>query len=179
MRPNLLIGSIAAIALLAGVLAQRWAGGADDGSAAEPVVQQPALRDLEGRPHAISEWRGKVLVVNFWASWCEPCREEMPEFDRLQAELGGRGLQFVGVAIDESEAVQDFLKESPVNYPILIGDDGAASWAESLGNKAGVLPFSVVFDREGKPAGTHLGSFRREQVMKAIEPLLGGTVAQP
>lgn len=160
---------VAALALAAGIAAQRWMG-------AEPVVPVPAtepvLRDLDGRIRTLAEWRGRVVVLNFWASWCTPCLEEMPEFVRLQKELGGRGLQFVGVAIDEAEAVRDFLQETPVNYPILIADERGPEWAESLGDRIGALPFSVVFDRTGKPTHTRAGIFPRREVLEAVSPLL-------
>jgi thiol-disulfide isomerase/thioredoxin len=169
MRAKLWYGLIAVLALAAGVAAQRWA-------TMEPPapVPEPALRDLDGRTRTLAEWRGKVVILNFWATWCPPCREEMPEFVRLQEELGGQGVQFVGVAIDEPEAVRDFLKEMPVNYPILIGDEEAPAWADSLGNRLSALPFSVVFDRGGRNAYAQTGIFRREQVLEAVKPLLGG-----
>ena len=176
MPSNLLIGLTAAIALVAGLLVHGWMNGGSSAAPQTAMATLPApaaLRDLDGKPHDLAEWRGKVLVVNFWASWCGPCREEMPEFVRLQNELGGKGLQFVGIALDETEAVMDFLKESPVNYPILIGGEGVDAWAESLGNRYGVLPFSAVFDREGKLAGSHAGSFSKEELLKLVEPLLG------
>jgi thiol-disulfide isomerase/thioredoxin len=176
VRAPWLYGLIALIALAAGVAVQRW-------MAAEPATQsvapisEPVLRDLDGRTHTLAEWRGKVLVLNFWATWCPPCREEMPEFVRLQNELGGQGLQFVGVAIDEPDEVRAFLKDNPVNYPILIGDEQAPDWADSLGNRLSALPFSVVFDRGGKVAHTQTGVFRREQVLETVRPLLDGQSA--
>ncbi|BBA34392.1 redoxin domain protein [Methylocaldum marinum] len=167
---KLLYGLLALAALLLGILAERWMSG---GSSVPPRIAEPAsLRDLDGNPREIAEWKGKVLVLNFWASWCAPCREEMPEFVRMQTELGDQGLQFVGVAIDESEAVQEFLKETPVNYPILLGGGGAVSWAQSLGNRFNVLPFSAVFDRDGQPVDVHAGPLSRERLMKVVGPLL-------
>lgn len=157
----------AAVSLVAGVLAQRWVAGPTGMPAGNP--QFP---DLEGHPHAVSEWRGKVVVVNFWATWCPPCREEIPEFVRMQTEFGAAGLQFIGIALDEPAAVQGFLREVPLNYPVLIGDDRAARWAERLGNRWGALPFSVVFDRHGTPVRIKAGIFRREPLLDVVEPLL-------
>jgi thiol-disulfide isomerase/thioredoxin len=172
MRTNLLIGLTAILAMLTGATTHYWMGSNSNVTPNDPPAMQAPLRDLNGLSRNISEWRGKVLVVNFWASWCAPCREEMPEFIRLQKEFGGRGLQFIGIAIDESEAVQDFLREFPVNYPILLGDEETIAWGGRLGNHAGVLPFSAVFDREGKLISSHLGVFRREQILEMIERLL-------
>lgn len=167
MRTTLWVGIVAAIALASGVAVRYWLAGEPD-----PLLAEPTLRDLDGRSHRLADWRGKVVVLNFWASWCTPCREEIPEFVRLQRELGGKGLQFVGVAIDEAEAVRDFLSETPVNYPILIADEQGPAWAERLGNRLAVLPFSVVFDRSGKPVHTRSGTFSPDAVRAAVEPLL-------
>ena len=80
-----------------------------------------ALPDAKGREQSIGQWKGKVLVVNFWATWCVPCREEMPEFVKAQQEFGPRGLQFVGIAIDDVPKVEAFAAELGLNYPVLIG----------------------------------------------------------
>ena len=168
MRAQLTYALIALLSLFAGVAAQHWL----TRDTPPAIVAEPPLHDLQGQPHTLAEWRGKVVVLNFWASWCPPCREEMPEFVRLQRELGGRGLQFVGVAIDDPEAVREFLEEHPVNYPILFGDERAPEWADQLGNRLAALPFSVVFDREGRPVKAHTGAFEREEILKIVQPLL-------
>jgi thiol-disulfide isomerase/thioredoxin len=179
MRAKWLYGLIALIALAAGVAVQRWMAAEPTAPLSEPAapMAEPVLRDLDGKTHTLAEWRGKLLVLNFWATWCPPCREEMPEFVRLQNELGGQGLQFVGVAIDEPDEVRAFLKDNPVNYPILIGDERAPDWADSLGNRLSALPFSVVFDRGGKIIHTQTGVFRREQVLDAVRTHLNGQSA--
>lgn len=117
--------------------------------------------DLEGRPQALSRWRGQVLVLNFWASWCVPCREEMPDFASLRTQYRPRGVEFVGLAIDNATSVSQFLQRHPVNYPILVGEGAAHSLARLLGNPSGALPYTVVFDREGKIVLTHLGRLPR------------------
>lgn len=162
-------GLIGLLALLAGVMVQRWVS-----VSAPPavVLPEPTLVNLNGEAHRLVEWRGKVLVLNFWATWCPPCREEMPEFDALQKELGDKGLQFVGVAIDDAEVVRGYLARHPVSYPILVGDAGVPEWADSLGNDLAALPFSVVFDREGRIHYAHTGVFRRQELLDKVSPLL-------
>lgn len=159
---------MAVAALAAGMATRYWLAGAE----IRPARREPTLVDLEGHAHRLSEWRGKVVVLNFWATWCPPCREEMPAFAALQEELAGRGLQFVGVAIDEPEEVQAFLQARPVNYPILIGGADVPGWADSLGNEFAALPFSVVLDRDGRQILAKTGLFRREQILEAVLPLL-------
>lgn len=175
IRAKLLYASVAVVALAAGIAVERWMN-ADD--LPREAIVEPPLRDLDGNLHRLAEWRGQVVVLNFWATWCPPCREEMPAFVRIQKEMEHRGLRFVGVAIDDPKEVRAFLKENPVNYSILIGDEKAPDWADQLGNKLSALPFSVVLDREGHIAYVHTGLFKREQVLKAVQPLLGRSSAK-
>ena len=130
------------------------------------------LPDIEGREQALGQWRGKVVVVNFWATWCAPCREEMPEFVRAQTELGGKGLQFVGIAVDQADKVQQFAKEIGLNYPTLIGGYGAMELSKTLGNRLMALPFTVVVDRQGAVAHTQLGPLKRGQLRAIVGQLL-------
>ena len=162
---------LALAALIGGVLTQRWL--MTQSLPESAALSETAFPDLDGKPHLLSEWKAKVLIVNFWASWCPPCVEEMPEFSRLQAELGDKGVQFVGILVDdEADAARDFLKVRPMAYPILNGAIGGSQWALSLGNKAEVLPFSVVFDKGGKPVHVQMGKFGREEVLRQVLPLL-------
>jgi thiol-disulfide isomerase/thioredoxin len=140
----------------------------------EPLRQLPlfSLLDLEGRTRFSNEWLGKVLVINFWATWCPPCRSEMPEFIELQNVEGSSGLQFVGIAIDSPDPVKEFAKSIGVNYPILIGDTDAISLSESLGNRFSSLPFTVVFDRTGKLVYRKAGEIDRRTLEELVTPLL-------
>ena len=131
-----------------------------------------ALPDTAGREQSVGQWRGKVLVVNFWATWCVPCREEMPEFVKAQREFGGRGLQFVGIAVDDVEKVKDFAAELGLNYPALIGGYGAIELSKSLGNRLGALPFTIVVDRSGRISHTQLGPMKESSLTAIISQLL-------
>lgn len=99
-----------------------------------------ALPDLEGHLRKASEWDGKVTIVNFWATWCPPCRKEMPDFVELQELYGSQGVQFIGIAIDNKEKVQDFIDTIGVNYPTLVGDNEAIEVAKQYGDRFGALP---------------------------------------
>jgi thiol-disulfide isomerase/thioredoxin len=131
-----------------------------------------SLPDTQGREQALAQWRGKVIVVNFWATWCEPCREEMPEFVQAQRELGGKGVQFVGIAIDELDKVSRFEKTLDLNYPVVIGGYGAIELSKTLGNRLAALPFTVIVDRHGNVAHTQLGRLKPPQLRSILAQLL-------
>lgn len=131
-----------------------------------------ALPDTAGVEHQVNEWDGRVLVLNFWATWCPPCRTEIPEFVALQDRLGSRGLQFVGVALQRPEEVGDFMREHGMNYPVLAGEMNVVRVAESYGNAVGALPYTVIVDRSGHIAFVRAGPLPGEQAEKVILPLL-------
>ncbi len=169
---RLLIGLAAAAALAGGLListrlhepdAQAGAGG--------DKLLAAAFYDLNGQRQSLSQWRGKVLVVNFWATWCSPCRAEIPGFIELHRELADRGVQFVGIAIDQGVKVKDFARELGVNYPLLIGEDGALELQRQLGDQAGVLPFTVVLDSSGRLVTRHQGGMSAKQLRSILLPL--------
>lgn len=131
-----------------------------------------SLPDLQGKIHANSEWDGKIVVVNFWATWCPPCIREIPMFIEMQEKYADRGLQFVGVAVDTSHAVQTFVERERVNYPILLGDQEAISIAISFGDHVGGLPFTAIVDRQGYIVLREIGEMRQRQFEQVILPLL-------
>ena len=128
-----------------------------------------SLPDTKGHEQPLAQWKGKVLVVNFWATWCVPCREEMPEFVKAQQELGSRGVQFVGIAIDQPEKIDAFAAELQLNYPALVGGYGAIELSKVMGNRLGALPFTVIVNRAGTVAHTQLGPLKEAQ----LRPILG------
>ncbi|MGR9100221.1 MAG: TlpA family protein disulfide reductase [Gammaproteobacteria bacterium] len=169
MKTKLLIAVIAAVAMSGGIFAQRLAMDTQDEPAAIPQLSLP---DLSGNQRNLDEWRGKVLVVNFWATWCPPCRKEIPEFISLQQELGNKGLQFVGIAIEEKEPVEEYLTFIDINYPILIGGDAGAALSSQFGNRIGAVPFTLIADRQGNIVHRHPGEMSRSQLEKIVAPLL-------
>jgi peroxiredoxin len=131
-----------------------------------------SLPDTTGKEQPVEQWRGKVLVVNFWATWCEPCRDEMPRFMTLQDQYGGKGLQFVGIAVDQADKVKQFASDIHLNYPALIGGYGAIQLSKTFGNSLGALPFTVVVDREGRVVHAHLGTVDDAQLRSMLGQLL-------
>ena len=136
---------------------------------APPPAQAPAaetkpapgfeLKDLSGKTVKLSDSDGTVRLVDFWATWCAPCREEMPAFTQLQRRWGARGVQFVGVSSEDAAKVARFGRELAINYPLWVGE-AAAELSRRLGNSAGVLPYSVVLDGSGKVLEQKVGPYR-------------------
>lgn len=157
--------------------AQRFA------SPPEPLVEAPSevrqavvwdsrLPDLAGRIQSLNQWQGKVLVLNFWAPWCPPCRKEIPDFVRLQERHGKAGLQFVGVALDDPDNVAAFADKTGINYPILLGGEDGTTLSMAAGNRLGGLPYTVVFDRRGKAVATLTGGVTEARLEALVKPLL-------
>jgi thiol-disulfide isomerase/thioredoxin len=172
---------VAFIAAAGGYAVRLWSGSGDGGAArslevdsraAAEVVFAARLSDLNGGNQTLEQWRGRVLVVNFWATWCAPCREEIPEFVRMQERYRDQGLQFVGIAIDQRENVAAFAREFSINYPLLLGGVDAMELARQAGNRGGVLPFTLIIDRAGSIAGREPGGLKEARLESLIRPLI-------
>ena len=127
------------------------------------------LPDLDGRPHRPDEWDGKVLVVNFWATWCAPCREEIPLL--IDLERRRPGVRVIGIAVDRADAVRAFAEELGIEYPILL-DDLQGSTMRRYGNRFGALPFTVITGRDGMVAYVRLGELEAGELDWVTETLL-------
>ena len=121
------------------------------------AIYAARFADLNGKEQMLGQWQSKLLVINFWATWCGPCREEMPLLAKLQNEYSSRGLQIVGIAVDSRENVANFVKESPVSYPLLPDEARAMEFAKRLGNRLGLLPFTLVLRPPGDVIFSRLG----------------------
>jgi thiol-disulfide isomerase/thioredoxin len=130
------------------------------------------LPDLSQNMRELSEWEGQLLVLNFWATWCPPCIKEIPAFVEWQAQYGERGLQFVGIAIDQEENVLDFVERLGINYPILMAGETGLSLAQDYGNRLKVLPFTVVISQQGNILLHHPGEFTAQDFNHYLLPLL-------
>jgi len=167
---GLILIAVAVLALGGGIIARGLLSSTDQVSTTS--LPDFTLPDVSGQPHAISEWQGKLRVINFWATWCGPCRKEIPEFIALQEQYADKGLQFIGIAIDNTEAVATYLSSININYPQLVGDMPAISIAHQLGNHMDAVPFTVIVNQQGHIIHQHAGEFSKEQVLEVIKPLL-------
>ncbi|MGA8051567.1 MAG: TlpA disulfide reductase family protein [Burkholderiales bacterium] len=170
-RDALILGGIGLGAAAAGIMVAplllRSGAGAEALAAAR-------FSDLQGKSHAIAEWQGKVLVCNFWATWCPPCREEIPLLSSERTRLSAKGVEVVGIAVDSAANVAEFAKNSSVSYPILIGDASVIDLMRKLGNESGALPYTVFLDRTGAIAARKLGALQRAELEKLLASLLNG-----
>jgi thiol-disulfide isomerase/thioredoxin len=135
---------------------------------AKPAVAQirPDLefRDLKGQAHKLSEWNGKLVLLNFWATWCGPCLHEMPMLVEAQQQYGARGLQVLGVAMDETEPVSQMSARLQLNYPVMAGGAEIGDAMDRLGNDLGALPFSVLIAADGRILDTRAGALSAEEL---------------
>ncbi|HEX5055118.1 MAG TPA: TlpA disulfide reductase family protein [Gammaproteobacteria bacterium] len=137
--------------------------------------QRPAftLPDLAGTAHSVSEWDGHALLINFWATWCTPCREEIPAFIEIRRRYEKRGFEIVGIAVDSPEFVTEYARDLGIPYPLLYGSDDAVEVSRLYGNQQGTLPFTVFVDAKGRIAHIHnSGVLTESELTPIVEDLL-------
>lgn len=189
-RQGIILLAVAVAAAGAGYFLARsvgpGSGAGPESLPAQPTTAQPApqadqvlgrprpdftLRDASGTAVSAGDFDGKVLLLNFWASWCAPCVEEMPLLADLQREFAGRGLQVVGIAVDDPQRAQAFAEHLALGYPLLFGMADAMGAGRRYGNRSGMLPYSVLVDDRGIVRWTHLGALSREDLETRLAEL--------
>jgi peroxiredoxin len=179
---RLIFSAVAITSLMAGILTAQWLEQRDRKPPTTTVAQVPidvpdqrvdfTLPDLAGKDRSLSEWDGKVILLNFWATWCPPCRKEMPDFVELREELAGREFEIIGVALDTKDLVQAFVDGIGVEYPVLLAELEGMQIMKSYGNQLLTLPYTVLIDRQGKVVKAFRTEVNREMLKPLIEPLL-------
>ncbi len=163
-------------------------GGQPAGSAAEEIEPAPAtliagapvpgnlpdfsLPDLNGKVHSIRQWAGQPLIINFWATWCAPCREEIPLLQKLRREKVANRLEIVGIAVDFAADVRKYIAQTSIEYPILIGEDDGPEVASAFGVHELMLPFSVFVDGRGRILALRMGQLHEDQAAVIVSALL-------
>src|SRR5207245_730858 len=160
-REVLILGAIGAAAALAGGLVGALVLQAQSGAA--DLLATP-FRDLSGARRTLREWQGRVVVCNFWATWCAPCREEIPMLVAVRGVFAAKGAEIVGIGIDQAAKVEEFARTYGVTYPVLIAEADAIELMRRLGNALGGLPYTVVVGRVGAVANRRLGPLTRGEV---------------
>ncbi|MEJ8568779.1 TlpA family protein disulfide reductase [Elongatibacter sediminis] len=149
---------------------------ADPARAAAGMVGEPrpdyTLADRDGQFVNAADFDGGVVLVNFWATWCKPCREEMPMLAELYRTRADQGLEIVGIALDDVAAARDFAAELGIEYPILIGSTDVMAVVRLYGNVSGALPYSVLIDRDGLIRWTYAGELDEAELVRRVDALL-------
>ena len=129
------------------------------------------LSDSSGKRHALADYKGRWVVLNFWATWCEPCRAEMPAFERLYQRWAARGVQFLGLSDESTDKAQQFGRALGISYPLWTGGDQVAGLSRRLGNALGGLPHTVVLDRRGEVTLQKVGPYTEVELEKILQDL--------
>jgi peroxiredoxin len=169
-RDALVIAGVGLAAAAAGALFGAFALQSRSG-AAELLAARFA--DLDGRPRRLREWQGSALLCNFWATWCAPCREEVPLLVAAKQQWLPPGAEIVGIGIDSVDKIQEFAENYKINYPLLVAGATAIELIRRLGNRTGGLPYTVVLDRSGVLVKSHLGALREGELRQVLARLRG------
>ena len=145
---------------------------ANSNSASTQALFAASFPDENGKTQALKQWQGKIIVLNFWATWCPPCREEMPELSVLNTEYQNKNIIVLGIATDDIGLVKEFSKETKVSYPLLAADFAGNELAASLGNNQDVLPYTVIIKADGSIAKTYFGRISKPRLEEALNKLL-------
>lgn len=127
------------------------------------------LKDNKGQVQALKQWQGKFLVVNFWATWCKPCVQEMPELAALQTELSNKNVQLLGIGIDTPSNISEFAEKYKITYPVFAAGLEGTDLATSMGNQAGGLPYTALVNQEGKIVKTYMGKLKMDELRADIQ----------
>lgn len=137
-----------------------------------PVIGQQRFEfgahDMNGQFHNIKEWDGKIVFLNFWATWCPPCKKEIPAFIELQRDYGDQGVQFIGLALDNEAAVREYAEMVGMNYPALIVEAEGVGLAKRYGNGIGALPYTVIINRDGEISDTFRGELSKIEAKELL-----------
>ena len=170
MSNSRIIWIAALLALIGGIAVQHQSS-----SGRQTVLPDFSLEDVSGNPQAISQWQGKIRVINFWATWCPPCKKEIPELIAVHDEYAGQGVVVIGIALDDPEEVARYQRHNAIHYPLLMAGNDGVALSRLLGNTAEAIAFTVIADRAGRIVYRHPGELNKAKLQSIIAPLLNAT----
>jgi peroxiredoxin len=151
----------------------------NSGTNNEQEIKPFSLTGLDGVSHSLADWQGKVILLNFWATWCSPCLYEIRDLVAFQGQYKARGLQIIGLGLDDEKKLRNVQRTLEINYPVLVADPVENSGLmKQWGNSSGVVPYTVVIDRDGRVAYVHHGLVNREVFDEYVLPLLDKVYAE-
>ncbi len=169
-KNTLILSFVAILAITGGIFAQKLNSKA---LIAQNIASfNISLPDSTGKQRNLSEWKNKILVIHFWATWCPPCLKEIPVFIKLQKTYQQQGLQFIGIAIEPQEDVASYLASTEINYPVLIGGDNGIALSHQLGNSIYAVPYTLITDKQGNIIHQQPGEISEQALLKIISPHL-------
>ena len=169
-RDALLLGGAGLVAAAAGAVVGAFTLQAGSGAA---DLLAARFQDLEGRPRRLLDWTGRALLCNFWATWCAPCREEIPLLVAAKQNAPSARVELVGIAIDTVDKIREFSANYKINYPVLLGDAGTITLLRGLGNRGGGLPYTLALDSSGAIVQRHLGALTEGDLRQVMARLSG------
>jgi thiol-disulfide isomerase/thioredoxin len=178
---NKILIAVAALALVAGVVVSQWLRQPSTAPAPAPTITgampermvEFSLPDTEGKLRSINDWKGKTIILNFWATWCPPCREEIPLLVEVHEKFKSHGLVVVSVAIDKKDDIVNFIDSYFINYPVLVNDQENTQLMAQYGNRVATLPYSVIIAPDGRIIGNKKGAYKRPELYSILEKMFG------
>jgi thiol-disulfide isomerase/thioredoxin len=169
-RDALILGGAGLAAAAAGAVVGAFTLQAGSGAA---DLLAARFQDLDGRSRRLIDWKGRALLCNFWATWCAPCREEIPLLVAAKQKSQSSRIELVGIAIDSVDKIREFSANYKINYPVLVGGAETIGLLRSLGNRAGALPYTLVLDANGAILQRHLGALTEADLRQVLASLSG------
>jgi len=174
MMQRTLVVLLAGFAALAGavVATHEMAPAVAGGAASANTFFSQSFPDASGKQHVFSDYRGKVVVINFWATWCVPCVKEIPELSKISTEYSQRNVVFVGIGIDNASSIAEFQQKIPTSYPLLVAGATGSDLVREFGDTAGALPYTLILDDKGTVRATKLGPISEKELRAWLKPLV-------
>ena len=172
-RGGLIVVATGLVAAALGLSLNWWRTQPDAvASDATAALFAATFADADGAPQPLAQWRGRALVVNFWATWCPPCVEEMPDLQKVRDEFREKGVEVIGVGIDSAAKIAAFRDKYRLTLPLLVAGAGGSDLYRALGNTSGVLPYTVLIDANGRVRERHVGQIKPDQLRRWLDQIL-------